>query len=270
MSAPSPYLPLSSIFLIGSRRSLRVIERNLYVYKNGWIVLLSGFGEPFFYLLSIGFGLGALVGTIPGPNGEPISYQLFVAPALLATAAMNGAIAESTYNFFFKLKYDRTFESILTTPLSPGDIVLGELLWALIRGGLYVVGFIAVMALFGLIVSPWVVLAIPGAILVGFAFASVGMACTSFMRTHQDFDLIALVQIPLFLFSATFFPIDAYPGLLQTVVQATPLYQGVALLRALTVGAVSPDLLLHVVYLLVMGCVGLVVVSRRLDKLLRT
>ena len=113
--------PLTAGLLIGSRRSLRLIERNLLVYKHGWLMILSGFFEPLFYLLSIGFGLGALIGTIPGPGGVPISYQLFVAPALLASSAMNGAISESTFNFFFKLNYNKTFTSILSTPLSPGD-----------------------------------------------------------------------------------------------------------------------------------------------------
>ena len=204
-------------FDFGSRRSLRLIERNLYVYKHGWMVLLSGFFEPLFYLLGIGFGLGALIGTIPGPDGQPISYQLFVAPALLASAAMNGAINESTFNFFFKLNYNKTFTSILSTPLSPGDIALGELGWALIRGGLYAIGFMGVMVVFGLFVSPWVILAVPAALLVGFAFGAVGMAATSFMRTWQDFDLIQLVVLPMFLFSGTFYPIDGYPPLLQVV-----------------------------------------------------
>ena len=260
-------LPLTGL-VIGSRRSLRLIERNLLVYKHTWIVIVSGFFEPLFYLLSIGFGLGALIGTIPGPGGEPIPYQLFVAPALLASAAMNGAIAESTFNFFFKLNYNKTFASILSTPLSPGDVAVGELIWALIRGGLYAIGFMVVMVVLGLVVSPWVVLAVPASLLIGFAFGAVGMAATSFMKTWQDFDLIQLVILPLFLFSATFFPIDAYPDALRVIVQLTPLYQGVDLLRALTVGAISPILLFHVAYLLVMGFVGLWVVSRRLDKLL--
>jgi lipooligosaccharide transport system permease protein len=261
-------LPLTSALLIGSRRSLRLVERNLYVYKHGWLVLLSGFFEPLFYLLSIGFGLGALIGTIPGPGGIEIPYQLFVAPALLATASMQGAINESTFNFFFKLNYDKTFSSILATPLSAGDIAVGELIWALIRGGLYALGFMVVLVVLGLVVSPWVVLAVPAALLVGFAFGAVGMAATSFMKTWQDFDLIQLVILPLFLFSATFYPIETYPDVLRVIVQLTPLYQGVDLIRALTIGAISPILLVHVVYLLVMGFVGLYVVSRRLDKLL--
>jgi len=260
--------PLTSGFLLGSRRSLRLVERNLFVYKHSWLVLLSGFFEPLFYLLSIGFGLGALVGTVPGPGGQPIPYQLFVAPALLASSAMNGAIMESTFNFFFKLNYNKTFTSILSTPLSPGDVAVGELTWALMRGGLYVIGFMAVMVVLGLVVSPWVVLAVPAALLVGFAFGAVGMAATSFMKTWQDFDLIQLVILPLFLFSATFFPIETYPEALRIVVQLTPLYQGVDLIRSFTVGAISPILLFHVAYLLVMGFAGLYVVSRRLDKLL--
>jgi lipooligosaccharide transport system permease protein len=261
-------LPLTSTFLIGSRRSLRLVERNLYVYRHGWLVILSGFFEPLFYLLGIGFGIGTLVGTVVGPGGQPIPYQLFVAPALLASASMNGAINESTFNFFFKLNYDKTFVAILATPLSSGDIAVGELIWALIRGGLYAVGFLVVMLVLGLVVSPWIVLALPAALLVGFAFGAVGMAATSFMKTWQDFDLIQLVILPLFLFSATFYPIETYPEAIRVIVQLTPLYQGVDLIRSLAVGAISPVLLVHVVYLLVIGFAGLFVVSRRLDKLL--
>ncbi len=124
---------------------------------------------------------------------------------------MNGAINESTFNFFFKLNYNKTFASILSTPLSPGDIALGELGWALIRGGLYAVGFMGVMIVFGLFISPWAILAVPAALLVGFAFGAVGMAATSFMKTWQDFDLIQLVVLPMFLFSGTFYPIDRLP-----------------------------------------------------------
>jgi lipooligosaccharide transport system permease protein len=264
----SPTLPLSSLFTLGSRRARHLVERNIYVYRHGWIVILSGFFEPLFYLGSIGFGLGALVGSVTGPGGQPISYQLFVAPALLASAAMNGAIAEGTFNFFFKLRYNKTFDAILATPLSAGDVAVGELVWALIRGGIYAVAFLIVMALLGLLVSPLALLAVPAALLVGFAFGGVAMAATSFMRSWQDFDLIQLVILPMFLFSGTFYPLDAYPEAIRFVVQLTPLYQGVDLLRALTVGHLDWVLLVHVAYLGVMGTAGLWVVSRRLDKLL--
>jgi lipooligosaccharide transport system permease protein len=244
------------------------VERNIYVYRHGWIVIFSGFFEPLFYLGSIGFGLGALVGSVNGPGGQPIPYQLFVAPALLASAAMNGAISEGTFNFFFKLRYNKTFDAILSTPLSPGDVAVGELVWALIRGGIYAVGFILVMAALGLVVSPLVILAFPAALLIGFGFGGVAMAATSFMRTWQDFDLIQLVILPLFLFSGTFYPLDAYPDGLRLFVQLTPLYQGVELLRSLVVGHLAPSLLIHVAYLTVMGIIGLAIVARRLDKLL--
>jgi lipooligosaccharide transport system permease protein len=152
--------------------------------------------------------------------------------------------------------------------MSPGDISIGELCWALIRGALYTLGFLAVMLLLGLAQSPLVIFTIPGALLIGFAFASVGMAATSFMRTWQDFDLIQLVVLPMFLFSGTFFPIDAYPAALRILIQITPLYRGVDLLRSLSLGVVGPSIVVDIVYLSVMGALGLLVVSRRLDKLL--
>jgi lipooligosaccharide transport system permease protein len=181
---------------------------------------------------------------------------------------MNGAISESTFNVFFKLNYQKTYDAILSTPMSVGDVALGEIGWALIRGGLYAIGFLVVMGLLGLVVSPWLILAFPAALLVGFAFAAVGMAATSFMRTWQDFDLIQLVILPLFLFSATFYPLETYPEVLRAIVQATPLYQGVALIRGLAVGAIEPVLLVHAGYLFVMGLLGLWVTSLRLSKLL--
>ena len=253
----------------GSRRAGLLVERNLYVYRRGWLLIVSGFFEPLFYLLSIGVGIGAIVGAIPaGPNGEPVSYTLFVAPALLATSAMNGAIYDSTFNVFFKLNYQKTYDAVLATPLGVGDVALGEITWALIRGTLYAIGFMAVMVVLGLVASPWMVFAIPAAMLIGFAFAAVGMAATTFMRSWQDFDLVQLVTLPLFLFSATFYPISTYPPALQLAVQLTPLYHGVDLLRALTTGAVGPQVLVHIAYLVVMGLIGLAIVSRRLDKLL--
>jgi lipooligosaccharide transport system permease protein len=261
-------LRITPIFAIGSLRAWRMIERNLLVYKHGWVMLLSGFFEPFFYLLSVGFGLGKLVGDVAGPGGQLVPYALFVAPALLAASSMNGAIAESTFNFFFKLNYDKTFASILTTPMSPADISLGELAWALMRGALYSIGFLGVMVVFGLVRSPLVLLTLPGSLLIGFAFASVGMAATSFMRTWQDFDLVQLVILPMFLFSGTFFPLDSVPDAVRILVQLTPLYHGVEMLRALSVGVVGPEILVHVAYLTAMGLLGIAVVSRRLDKLL--
>ncbi len=247
----------------GSRRAGRLVERNLWVYRRGWLVIFSGFFEPLFYLFGIGFGLGALIGKVEG-----MSYAAFVAPALLATAAMNGAIYDSTFNMFFKLKYAKTYDAILTTPLGVGDIAVGEVIWALIRGTLYAIGFIVVIFVLGLALSPWAILAVPAAMLIGFAAAAVGTSCTTFIRKWQDFDLIFVVTLPLFLFSATFFPITAYPEPIRLLVEVTPLYRGVHLIRGLTTGAIEPMLLVDVAYLLVLGFIGLAIVSRRLGHLL--
>jgi lipooligosaccharide transport system permease protein len=250
------------------RRADRMVERSVMVYRATWIVLVSGFFEPLFYLLGIGFGLGALIGTVPGPDGQPIPYAVFVAPGLLATSAMNGAVYESTFNIFFKLRYARTYDAVLSTPMGVDDIAVGEIGWSLIRGGLYAVGFLVVIVLLGLARSPLAVLCVPAALLIGFAFAAVGMASTTWIRSWQDFDIIFVITMPLFLFSATFYPITAYPEGLQLLVQVTPLYQGVAMLRQLTTGQVDPTILVHIAYLAAMGLAGLVVVARRLDRLL--
>ena len=258
---------------IGSRRAIHPFERSLYLYRRTWLVLASGFFEPLFYLFAIGFGIGGLVGTLPGPDGQPVPYAMFVAPALLASSSMNGAIFEVTFNVYGKLRWDKVYDAMLATPLAVGDIALGEIAWALFRGLLYAIGFVLVIIVVNLFVtplirSPYFVLAIPAAILIGFAFAAVGMAATTFARGWQDFDLIQLVLQPLFLFSATFFPISTYPPALQLLVQLTPLYHGVDLIRSLALGIVGPQLLVHVAYLILIGIIGLAIVSRRLDKLL--
>jgi lipooligosaccharide transport system permease protein len=271
MTLPTVPLRVAPPLMFGSRRAFRLIERNLYVYRHGWVVIVSGFFEPLFYLLSIGFGLGALIGTVPGPGGQPIPYQLFVAPALLASSSMNGAITEATLNFFFKLKYQKTFDAILSTPLSVADIALGELGWGLIRGGLYTTGFIVVMVVLNIGVTPWLLLTLPAALLISFAFGAVGMACTSFMRTWQDFDLIQLVILPLFLFSGTFFPVSRLPLPLEWVAYATPLWHGVDLCRSLTLGTVQPlSVLGHVAYLALLATAGALWAGRTYARRLRT
>jgi lipooligosaccharide transport system permease protein len=254
--------------VFGGRRAGLLIERNLMVYRRGWLVIVSGFFEPLFYLLSIGLGIGALVGAVPVGEGRAIPYTVFVAPALLASSAMNGAIYDSTFNVFFKLKYAKTYDAILATPVGVGDVALGEIGWALIRGALYAGTFLLVMLAMGLVLSPWAILAFPAALLIGFAFGAVGMAATSFMRTWNDFELIQLVILPLFLFSATFFPLTTYPEPIRLLVELTPLYHGVDLVRGLTTGALEPGMLVHVAYLAGMGLVGLAITSRRLERLL--
>jgi lipooligosaccharide transport system permease protein len=252
---------------LGGRRASLLIERNLLVYRRTWMVIVSGFFEPLLYLLSIGFGLGALIGAVPF-GGQQVPYTVFVAPALMASSAMNGAIYDSTMNVFYKLREAKTYDAILATPIGVGDVALGEIGWALIRGAIYATTFLLVMFVLGFVRSPLAILALPAAVLIGFAFAGAGMAATTFMRTWQDMDMVQLVILPLFLFSATFYPLDTYPDAVRLLVQLTPLYHGVDLIRSLTTGIVSPVILVHVAYLAIMGLIGLAITSRRLERLL--
>jgi ABC-type Na+ transport system ATPase subunit NatA len=212
--------------------------------------------------------LGALVGTVAGPGGHPVAFSGFVAPALLATAALNGAVLDSTFNVFFRLKYAKFYDAALATPMRPGDIALGEIGWALIRGGLYAIAFIVVMLALGLVHSAWAVFDLPVALLIGFAAAAAGMSATTFMRSWQHFEFIMLATLPMFLFSATFYPLSVYPRPVQILVECTPLYEGVALMRGLTFGVVGPGLLWHAAYLALMGLAGLYAAGRRIGRLL--
>ena len=248
---------------LGSSRAHKVLERNVIVYRRNWSIIVTGFFEPIFYLLGIGFGLGTLVGDV----GD-IPYAAFVAPGLMATAAMTGALFEATFNLFFKLKYAKTFDAILSTPLGPSDIAVGEVSWALTRGLLYSIAFLVVMLVLGLVLSPWGILMIPGALLIGLAAAAVGMAATTYMRKWQDFDLVTVVTMPLFLFSGTFYPISVYPDWLATIVEFTPLYRGVHMLRSFSTGEVDAMILFDIAYLAIMGLVGVAITARRLRGLL--
>jgi lipooligosaccharide transport system permease protein len=268
MRAAAGFSPTLRVLLPSRARHL--VERNILVYRRDWLVIASGFFEPVLYLFGIGYGVGSLVGNVVGVHGHAISYAVFVAPALMASSAMNGAIYDSTFNLFYKIKYARTYDAVLATPVGTGDVALGEIVWAVMRGSIYSVGFIVVMIALGLVSSPLAVLAVPAAVFIGFAFSGVGTAVTTFIRKWEDFDLVQLVLVPLFLFSATFFPIDRYPQALRVFVEFTPLYHGVDLIRGLTTGDLGPHLVVDVVYLLVLGLAGLAVTSRRLNKLLLT
>ena len=144
------------------------------------MVMLSGFFEPVFYLLSMGIGLGAIVGSVQDPGGQEISYAAYIAPALLAVSAMNGAVYDSTWNVFFKMNFAKLYEGMLSTSLGPLDVALGEIFLALLRGadvrhrlhGRHA-------GLMGLITTPWAILMIPAALLIAFGFASLGMGITA-------------------------------------------------------------------------------------------
>ena len=250
----------------GNSRS--VISRGLLATRStNWIIILSGFFEPIFYLLALGVGLGSIVGTVQTSTGQAVPYAAFIAPGLLAVAAMNGAIYDSTWNVFFKMQYAKLYEGMLTTSLGPLDVALGEISLALLRGGLYAGAFMIVMQVLGLNLAWTAILALPAVLLIAFGFASLGMAITSYMKSFQQMDWITFVMLPMFLFSATFYPLSVYPPVLQWIIQALPLWHGVELVRGLTTGALSVAMLGHVLYYVVMIAIGLIFTTHRLRAL---
>jgi len=261
-------LRILSPALFEARRPQRMLERSAMVYRRTSLIIISGFFEPMFYLLSIRIGFSSLIGDVT-VGGRTIGYAEFVAPALMASSAMNGAVYDSTMNVFFKLRHAKLYDAVLATPMTSADVALGEIGFAVVRGALYAVAFLVCMVALGMAGSPWVVLAVPICILIGFAFASIGMAVTTYMRSFADFEYVPTVSLPLFLFSATFYPLASY-GRWAWVVQFSPLYHGVALVRDVNVGRFEWSMLGHVTVLAGLAIVGISIATRRIQSLLLT
>jgi lipooligosaccharide transport system permease protein len=251
------------------RRSASMVERNFATLRTTyWVVMATGFLEPVMYLFSIGIGVGKLVGDLPLADGRVVSYATFVAPAMLASSAMTGALSETTFNFFAKMRFMRLYDGILATPVRPIEIALGELAWAMMRGNIYSAAFLVLMVVMNLTTPALAVPAFFATALVGFAFGGLGLAVSTLMRGWQDFDLIASAQFALFLFSGTFVPAEAYPVVLRWLVEFSPLYRSVDLVRGITTGLWSWTQLLDVAYLLVLLVLGMTFAGRRMGKLL--
>lgn len=248
------------------RRAGAVTGRNVTALRSAyWVLLASGFAEPLLYLLSIGFGVGALIGDVHTDGGTTVSYARFVAPAMLAASAMSGALSEATFNFFGKMKHMKLYDAIVATPVRSMEIAFGELMWAMFRGAIYSAAFLVIMVYMHLTTALWAVPAFLATLLVSFTFGGVGMAITTYMKGWQDFDLIATIQVALFLFSSTFTPLSVYHReWIRVLVQLSPLYQAVALTRDLTLADVSWADLIHVGYLLALAAFGLWLASRRM------
>lgn len=262
LDRPRPFPGLYSGNLIA------VLERGwLAIKTQNWIIVVSGFVEPVLYLLAMGLGVGALVGDVTGPGGQPISYAAYIAPALLATSAMNGALYDSTTNVFFKLNYAKLYQAMLQTALGPMDVALGEIVLALLRGLLYAVAFMILLAGLGLATSWWALLMIPAALLIAFGFASLGMGITSFLKNFQGLDIIMFAMLPMFLFSATLYPIEVFPAAAQWFIKAMPLWHGVEMMRHLSVGHLTWATAGHAAYFVVMSVLGMVLTTMRLRKL---
>lgn len=257
-----------TLVLPSPRRALRMVQRNLLVYKYTWIVIFTGFFEPLFYLFGIGLGLGALVPPIDG-----ISYSAYVAPGLLASSCLNGAITDGFFNVHWKLHRQRTYDGILATPMRVPDVALGELLWALGRGSVYAAAFLCVLVALGdatgrpLLLSRWALLAWPAAVLAAGSFSAMALCLTTIARNVQDFDMVmGLLVMPMFLFSGIFVPVTRFSEPVQWLLQATPLYHAVSLLRQLTTGNISVTIGGHLAYLIVGGIVAFGVAMHRLER----
>ncbi|HWS44843.1 MAG TPA: ABC transporter permease, partial [Acidimicrobiia bacterium] len=156
--------PVRAIPFLGwRRRPWRLVERNTLAYRRMWYIFLSGLAEPILFLLSIGIGVGKLVGDIH-VGGVTVTYSQFVAPGLLAVAAMNGSLLDTTFNFFVKMKYQHVYDAVLATPLAPRDVATGEITWALLRGAVYSAAFLITMVFFGDVLSWWAILGLPAAV----------------------------------------------------------------------------------------------------------
>ena len=248
-------------------RSRRLVERNIMVYRHQWVVIASGVLEPLFYLLGIGLGLGGLVRGVELSDGRVVSYAAYVGPALLATAAMNGAVFETIFNVFFKLNYAKTYEGILATPMGITEIAVGEMVWALMRAALYATAMLLIMAAMGLILSPLAILALPVALFISAGFSAAGLAGTSYLRTVQDFDIpMGLIVQPMFLFSGTFFPISAYPLPIQIFMHLTPLYHAIDLVRGLMTGILGWGQVWDAAYLAVFFAFFMWLAARQMER----
>jgi len=253
---------------IYSGRARVVLERSWIQFKSSaWMVVASGFIEPLLNLVVFGYGVGNFIGNIDLDNGQTVSYASFVVPGLLASAAMMGAIMDATWNVFFKIHESRLYHAMHATSLGPMDVALGEIAWALLRGALYSTAFMVVVTPLGLIGSWWGLLAIPAGALIGFGFAAIGMACTSYMTSFQHMGMINIAILPLTLFSGSFFPLSILTNWLANIVYWTPLTQGIELMRMLTLGTVNSSIFIHLAYFSVFIATGLYFTTRRLNAL---
>jgi lipooligosaccharide transport system permease protein len=221
--------------------TLRSFRCWLTIYRRIWrSSLWSSVLGPVFYLGAIGYGLGSLVDRHGTASLGQVPYLQFLAPAMLATTAMNGALRASTYPVFGSIKWNKVYIAAQDSPLRPADIFRGHLLFMTVRIAMNTAIMTAIMTAFGAARSPWVVAAMPAALLTGLAFAAPIAAWAVTVKSEKDFDVVfRFGMMPLMLFSGTFFPLSQLPGWLRPAAYATPLWQGVAMCRSFSLG--RPD-----------------------------
>ncbi|MCJ7523337.1 MAG: ABC transporter permease [Dehalococcoidia bacterium] len=216
-----------------SYRCIRVWQRNRDVFFKLWKSEIPGFfAEPLLVLLAMGLGLGAYVVL---ENGE--DYIEFIAPGIVAAYAMFSASFECTYGSFIRMEYQKTYDAIITTPLNIEDVVAGEVLWGTTRSLLTACVVLIVVAAFGLISSPWALLALPLAVLAGLMFSSIALFFTSVAPAVYSFNyFFTLFLTPMFFFSGIFFPLGGFPEIVQRRSWIAPLTSVANLMRAVVSG----------------------------------
>lgn len=257
-------------------RAARALAFWLHRFRKTWRATVGmTFFYPLLYLAAIGVGLGSLInhhlaGATASLGG--VEYLSFVAPGLLAASAMQIATIMSSWQVYGAIRWDHTYESQLATPLGVGDVLAGHLAFVTVRLVLAASAFLAVIAGFGAVRSPEGVLALPASVLTGLACATPLFALSATLRTEVAFGPIQrIVIVPLFLFSGDFFPISRLPGWLQALAEATPLYHGVSLCRAATLGRLDHLANLgHLAYLVGLAVAGLVLAQRAFQRRLAT
>jgi lipooligosaccharide transport system permease protein len=248
-----------------------VWQRNRDVYFVTWKTnLFPPLLEPILYLLAFGAGIGALVETVPY-RGEAIRYTVYIAPGLLATQVMFQSFFETTYNTFVRMYYQRTFDAIVTTPLSLEDVMAGELLWGASKGTIGCTLMMLAISFFGLMEFPQALVIVPFSFLAGLFFAALGLCFTGVVPQIDSFNFpVFLFVMPMFLFSGTFFPLDVLPGWAQGVAALLPLTHVVNVMREACLGRLPARLLFDLAYLLAatapVAVLGLALMKRRLVK----
>jgi lipooligosaccharide transport system permease protein len=237
-------------------RWIAVWRRNMLVWRKLLAAaVLSNLADPLIMLFGLGYGLGALL-----PSVEGMSYIAFFAAGQLCTATMFTASFESMFSGFSRMHGQKTWDAILYAPLTIDDIVAGEIVWAASKAWLTGSTILGVVVIFGLATSPWVVLALPAAFLVGLAFSGVGLIMCVLARGWDFFSYyMTLVMTPMMMISGVFFPAEQLPAPLLAVAKALPLYHGVQIVRPLVAGGPPPDLLLHMTVLLAYAAAGFAV-----------
>jgi lipooligosaccharide transport system permease protein len=232
------------------RHAAAVWRRNARVFSKLWKgVLLPQFVDPLFYLVALGFGLGTYVARI---NGVP--YEDFIAPGLIASAAMWSAAFETTYNVYLRMNETRLYDAVLATPVEVQDLVAGDLAWSASRAAVYGTSFLLIVTAFGLVGSPWAILIPPFVLLGGLCFSVVGYAFTSLIPKIDLYSyFFTLFITPMFLFSGIFFPFERLPGWVEVVAWFTPLFHMVEITRGLATGPNALELLAHSAWLAVIS-----------------